>query len=354
MDKSKFSSWNFSDWSARCSAAGSELMEAATTFEQRAIGLVKDCQGVIEAQVPKATELDAWLSEMAAQFPGPEQFAAAGDELMKAAAIYEQRAIAWVKARQDLIHGQVPTATEVEAWLAKMAAQCSWTEAPQSKALEHLEATLIDTVAAISQESDRRIRMLMTTVIGKITGGVTVAGIPALIAAFGTASTGTPIVMLAGAAQTTAQLYWLGSLVGLGTAAGGIILTSTGFGVGILAVLAGRHWLLGAPRDESGLQDHERAILMASLSLITALRQQIESGEDVRPEEMRLVAEQALVPLVNQINQHWDPSCLKANGITECRAFTETLAYIHRRKLDRCRIELGRIAMAAMAADKSR
>ena len=353
MDKSKFSYWNFSDWPARCSAAGSELMEAATTFEHQAINWVKDCQGVIEAQVPKATELDAWLSKMAAQFPGPEQFAAAGGELMKAAAIYEQRAIAWVEARQDLMQGQIPTANEVEAWLAKMAAQCSWTEAPHSTALEHLEATLIDTVAAISQQSDRRIRMLMNTVIGKITGSVTVAGIPALIAAFGTASTGTPIVILAGAAQTTAQLYWLGSLVGLGTAAGGIILTSTGLGVAVLAGLAGRRWLLGTPRDESGLHDHERAILMASLSLITALRQQIESGKEVRPEEMRLVAEQALVPLVNQINQHWDRNSLETNGITGCRAFTETLAFIHRRKLDHCRTELGRIAMAAMAADKT-
>ena len=292
-------------------------------------------------------------------FPRPSfdwrhHLSAAGDGLIEAAATYEQRAVDWLTDRQDVIKAQAPTAAEVEALLAKMAAQFSWTAAPQSTALEHLEATLTGTIAAIRQESNRQTRLLLKVAIGKASSAFTVAGLAALIAAFGTASTGTPIVMLAGAAQTTAQLYWLGSLVGLGTAAGGIILTTTGFGVALLAAIFGIRWLLGASRHEISLQEHEKAILLASLNVIAALRQQIKSGEEVRPEEMRLVAEQALVPLVNQINQHWDRRSLQANGRTECRAFTETLAVVHRRKLDRCRIELGRIAMAALAADKSR
>ncbi len=180
---------------------------------------------------------------------------------MDVAATYEQRAIDWLADRQDLIKAQAPTAAEVDAWLASMAAQFSWTAAPQSTALEHLEATLTETIAAIRQESDRRTRILLKVAIGKTSGAVTAAGIPALIATFGTASTGTPIMMLAGAAQTTAQLYWLGSLVGLGTAAGAIILTTTGFGVAFVVALFGVRWLFGASRHELSLQEHEKAIL---------------------------------------------------------------------------------------------
>jgi hypothetical protein len=66
---------------------------------------------------------------------------------------------------------------------------------------------------------------------------------------------------------------------------------------------------------------------------------------------MRLIAEQALIPLVNQINQHWDDASLKENGKFECEPFTQKLAYLQRRKLDQCRTELGRIALAAMAKE---
>ena len=66
---------------------------------------------------------------------------------------------------------------------------------------------------------------------------------------------------------------------------------------------------------------------------------------------MRLVAEQALIPLAQQINQYWDDASLKENGKSECEPFTRTLAYLQRRKLDQCRAELGRIALAAMEKD---
>ena len=177
---------------------------------------------------------------------------------------------------------------------------------------------------------------------------MTVGGITGLISSFGVASTGTTIASLSGAAATTAQLYWIGSLVGLGTAAGGLILSGGGIGVGVIAGLWGRRKLIGTPRRENDLQDHEKAILAACVALISAVKEQRESGRKPSSLEMRVLAEQALFPLTTQINQHWDEEVLKECGTTERRPFTHTLALLHRRKAHRCRMELGRIAVAAM------
>lgn len=55
--------------------------------------------------------------------------------------------------------------------------------------------------------------------------------------------------------------------------------------------------------------------------------------------------------VANQINQYWDDASLKENGKSECEPFTKTLGYLQQRKLDQCRTELGRFALAAMMKD---
>ena len=181
-----------------------------------------------------------------------------------------------------------------------------------------------------------------------------VGGISGLVTSFGVASTGTAIASLSGAAATTAQLYWIGSLIGLGVAGGGILLAAGGLGAGVVAGVWGKRKIFGKPRSEDDLQDHEKAILVACITLINAARLQRESGQEPSPAEMRLFAEQALIPLVNQVNQHWDAASLKENGKSECQPFNRTLAYRQQLKLDRCRKELGRIALSKMAATNGR
>jgi len=129
------------------------------------------------------------------------------------------------------------------------------------------------------------------------------------------------------------------------------MLAAGGVGVGIAAGVWGRQKLFGKARPEDALQEHEKAILVACITLINATKQQRELAQKPSQSEMRLIAEQALIPLANQINQHWDDASLKENGKSECEPFTRTLAYLQRRKLDQCRTELGRIALAAMAKD---
>lgn len=269
---------------------------------------------------------------------------------MEAAAPHFERAVAWGKRQQQLLAPHIPTPSQIETWAKDNAGRFGWNEKPRANSLQHLEETLNAVVAAIRQDSEKRTRIFVNTVISKTTGVAAVTGIATLISAFGAASTGAAIGTLTGAAATTAQLYWVGSLIGLGTAAGGVMLAGTGIGIGVGGGLIAKRWLFGKSRPEDDLQEHEKAIVVACITLIRAIRQQIDGGVPTSSTEMRLIAEHALIPLANQINQYWSQASLVEEGISGCLPFTKTLAYLHQRKLDQCRTEIGRIAISALAA----
>lgn len=273
-----------------------------------------------------------------------------GTAEVEAAAPHLEKAVAWGKRQQERLAPHIPTPSQIEIWAKDNAARFGWNEKPKASSLEHLDESLNAVVAAIRQDSEKRTRIFVNTVIGKTTGIAAVTGIATLITAFGTAGTGAAIGSLTGAAATTAQLYWVGSIIGLGTAAGGVILAGTGIGIGVGGGLVAKRWLFGRPRPEVDLQDHEKAILVACITLIKAIRHQVESGAPTTGAEMRLISEHALIPLANQINQYWSQASLDEEGISGCQPFTKTLAFLHQRKLDHCRTEIGRIAISALAA----
>lgn len=281
-----------------------------------------------------------------------ERLIARGEAAVNAAAPYLKGAVNWGQEQSSRLGRRLSASKAMETWIRESAIRYGWSEKLRSNSLEHLERLLVGTVAAIRQDSEKRTRIIIRSVIGKTTTAFTVGGIGTMITMFGTASTGAAIGGLHGAAATTAQLYLLGSTIGLGVAAGGVILTATGIGAGITAAFLGVRWMIGKRRGESDLQDHEKAIVVAAATLIEAVQKQIKSGIAPSRQEMLFVAEQVLVPLVNDINRHWDERALTENEKTECRPFTRTLALIHLRKLDRCRTELGRIALAAMTRPK--
>lgn len=269
---------------------------------------------------------------------------------IEAAAPHFEKAVAWGKRQHERLSPHIPTSSQIEIWAKENASRFGWNEKPKANSLQHLEETLNALVAAIRQDSEKRTRIFVNAVISKTTGIAAVTGIATLISAFGAASTGAAIGSLTGAAATTAQLYWFGSLIGLGTAAGGVLLAGTGIGIGVGGGLVAKRWLFGKSRPEDDLQEHEKAILVASITLIRAIRQQIETGIPTTNAEMRLIAEHALIPLANQINQYWSQASLEEEGISGCQPFNKTLAFLHQRKLDHCRTEIGRIAISALAA----
>ncbi len=63
---------------------------------------------------------------------------------------------------------------------------------------------------------------------------------------------------------------------------------------------------------------------------------------------MRVVAEQALIPQVQQIDTHMSQADIKRAGEEECRSFQETLSPVNLRKLRTSRDTLANLAIGAL------
>jgi hypothetical protein len=168
------------------------------------------------------------------------------------------------------------------------------------------ELVLLKLIANIMQTSHKDTSRLANAVIAKASGLAGASGVIGLVSTFGSASTGTAIATLTGAASTNATMYWLGSLVGGGVFAGTIL---TG-GIGILAGYYGLKWWKGTPRDPDDLTDEENRIINASLALIKAIREQIESNVIISKKDAKTFKEIAWEPLLKSVSDYDDSNAI--------------------------------------------
>jgi hypothetical protein len=163
------------------------------------------------------------------------------------------------------------------------------------------------------------------------------------IAAFGAAGTGTAIATLSGAAATTATLYWVGSTVGLGVAAGSLIVAGGALAAGIPAAILVRRRVFGRRRTEQDLSPKERAVLYAALRLAAPVRALRARDVQPHPVEMRLFARQGLHPLASALAKLYAKET-RTDPDETCVASSGSLAYWPQRRLRRAHLQLERIA----------
>jgi hypothetical protein len=166
--------------------------------------------------------------------------------------------------------------------------------------LHEADTTLTRLVANILQVSHKDSSRLASALIAKTSGAAGAAGVLGLVGAFGSASTGTAIAGLSGAAASNATLFWLGSLVGGGVFAGTIL---TG-GIGLVGGYVGLRLWKGKPRSIESLTDEEKAFVDTCLGLVKAFREQRKSGVEVGKAEARFVREKAWSPLVERFGDY--------------------------------------------------
>ena len=143
------------------------------------------------------------------------------------------------------------------------------------------EAALVEITGSILQTNKSATSKILDAVVAKAAGAASVVSVTSLISTLGTASTGAAIGALTGAAATSAKLFWIGSLVGGGGAAGSGILAvgavATGFG-------AMRYWR-GSSRSVETLEPHEVEILSAVELLVPALKAEASKDRSLTNEE---------------------------------------------------------------------
>ncbi|SFK88589.1 hypothetical protein SAMN04488004_103234 [Loktanella salsilacus] len=213
-----------------------------------------------------------------------------------------------------------------------------------TKDLETLDGALTAVVGGILQESNRTAFTIVGVATSKIVAAGVVAGTFSGIAAFGAASTGTAIATLSGAAATTATLYWVGSSVGMGVAAGSVMVTGGALAAGIPIALLVRRRIFGRRRTTADLGSQEQAALYAALCLAAPVRIMKAKASPLLPVEMRIFAQTGLAPLIAALNENYI-NVPRIDGENRCAARNGSLAYWPRRRLTRAVRRLDRIAM---------
>jgi hypothetical protein len=214
---------------------------------------------------------------------------------------------------------------------------------PSADELQVIEKALVGIISSVKQVSDKHARIFSKVIIGKIGAAASLGGLTGLISTFGAASTGASIASLSGAAATSAKLYWVGSIIGLGAASGGIMLAAAGLGAGVVAARYGRQWILGEERSDDELYDHERALLCATMTLLQAIREQIKTGKQPTRKEMEIISYTVLAPLVRQIEENWTRIAHLTNPREEAHPLKEVLSPFNRMKIVRSKNQLSEI-----------
>jgi len=169
--------------------------------------------------------------------------------------------------------------------------------------LARITATLMQTN---TDETDRLARQFSSAFTAKASGVVAAGLTLATVGTLGTASTGTAIATLSGAAANSASLYWLGSVVGGGVAAGAIM---TG-GVSLVAGLAAYKFLNSESRSFETLSVVEQDLVQGCWLLIARIDELLK----LEPVMLGDAAAQTdldriLLPLYQMLDENADAIC---------------------------------------------
>ena len=159
-------------------------------------------------------------------------------------------------------------------------------------------------VAAITQ-TNSKIQSRLTSAFATKLGALGVSGSAMGLLSLGTASTGTAIGALSGAAATTAKLFWVGSLVGGGVAAGAAVLGGLSIVGGYFIARKVRQYLVGAARDEDELAEEEKRIVNICRKTSIALQHELNVRKEIPHTEWQQILETFINPVLGSINEHY-------------------------------------------------
>lgn len=186
--------------------------------------------------------------------------------------------------------------------------------------LREIRGFLTSITGRILQVSDRRASVALGAATNTAVGISVASAAMGIVSTIGTASTGTAIASLAGAAKTTATLYWIGGVVGGGVAAGTVVVGGGALAAGVYGSIKLRRTILGQSRLDR-LSEREESIVMALASLVAAIDEVLKSDRELRPREVVLFCKLGVTPLRQEV----------LNGLTE-NVFSDLKTY-HRARL---------------------
>lgn len=136
---------------------------------------------------------------------------------------------------------------------------------------------------------------------GKLGVAGTTAGIFSVASLVGTASTGTAIGTLSGAAFTSASLAWIGGSVAMGSIIVSVAAVSGGIGAALGAGWVLKNYVWGSKRKPTELEEQEQKVISACIALASGFRQQAQAGRALDPGSAKALYADALQPLCEEL-----------------------------------------------------
>ncbi len=165
--------------------------------------------------------------------------------------------------------------------------------------LNYIVSCILQTDAQTATDYTSRVAAALTA---KMAGAGASAGLLGLVSTFGTASTGTAIAGLSGAAQSTATLYWVGSWVGGNVAVGALLTGGLAIGIGLLAYQC----IKSTPRTEDSFLDIDRSIVNSAAFLVSQIDEELTRNREPSDQELTLFFQQVIVPFFRTFQAHLD------------------------------------------------
>ena len=175
------------------------------------------------------------------------------------------------------------------------------------KHLNELLKLLGELQLCILQVPSKKKSIFLKIFSAKGSGVVTMSALSTGVSTFGAASTGTAIATLSGAAKVSATMAAIGSVVGGGMAAGGVVLALTGFGAGIvLRNTLGNLWY-GKERKALDLSADEIRIRELCSSISYVINEYLKkNNHNTSTKDLETFVKSGLVPLLDLINNAQD------------------------------------------------
>ena len=207
------------------------------------------------------------------------------------------------KARQSALEAAGfarDKASEGQRWAREQIRKKTEPTSPSNWYLRAAEAC--DTASdAVMREPAGVSSRVSRALAGKLGIAGTTAGIFSVASLVGTASTGTAIGTLSGAAFTSASLAWIGGSVAMGSIIVSVAALSGGIGAAFGAGWALKKYVWGAKRKPTELEEQEQKVISACIALSAGFRQQAQEGRLLDPASASALHVDALNPLCDEL-----------------------------------------------------
>jgi hypothetical protein len=187
-------------------------------------------------------------------------------------------------------------------------------------------ADLTYILAAIMHIKPNNADRIVYATVAKLGGVGAAAGVYGVASLVGTASTGTAIGTLSGAAANSATLAWLGGSVFTGTIVIAGIAVVGGWG-------AMRLWK-GKPRKYEDLTEVEQNIVNACANLGKAFKEQARVGTPPDNATMKVVIREGLLPLMASLAEYLQSKGYRQIVTGNLSIGSRTRIFLRKRKLD--------------------